>query len=153
MPMTSAPRASYSTVLTTLAATRPPAPGTATCWSPGRDSPDAYPRAAPAQTARASSQAEPRELEPAPARSTWRAVCASALVSERDEVCRYRTVGGVNTHRRVPELLAARGLAVNTWETDGTWDNGQELAWTQVHAALRPRGRCEYVTGNGWYAG
>eukprot|EP00966_Prymnesium_polylepis_P028179 651482-Prymnesium_polylepis.1 len=37
-------------------------------------------------------------------------------------------------------------------ETDGTWDNDYTHAWTQVRAALRPRGivhRCEYVTGNG----
>ena len=25
-------------------------------------------------------------------------------------------------------------------ETDGTWDNGYTHAWTQVRAALRPRG-------------
>ena len=37
-------------------------------------------------------------------------------------------------------------VVVNTLrETDGTWDNGREHAWTQIHAALRPRGRVQCV--------
>eukprot|EP00966_Prymnesium_polylepis_P199288 4617655-Prymnesium_polylepis.1 len=57
------------------------------------------------------------------AHSAHKPLFFNSITFSEARVC--RTVGGVNTLR----------------ETDGKWDNGREHAWTQVHAALRPRGR------------
>ena len=76
------------------------------------------------------------------AHAALRAVSAASAASASLALRAAPSASVASTPLALPDTPPrSRQFPTTLRETNDTWDNGREHAWTQVHAALRPRGR------------